>query len=68
MIHIDAVLDQKGRDIEVQIEYRFEQRTDSIRITQIRVRTGLQQQILSDIKTQTDVKVDQVYFTDVAVQ
>lgn len=31
-------------------------------------RTGLQQQILSDIKTQTDVKVTQVYFTDVAVQ
>jgi flagellar protein FliL len=31
-------------------------------------RTGLQQQILSDIKTQTDVKVNEVYFTDVAVQ
>jgi flagellar basal body-associated protein FliL len=31
-------------------------------------RTGLEQQILSDIKTQTDVKVLQVYFTDVAVQ
>ena len=31
-------------------------------------RAGLQRQILTDIKTQTDVKVDQVYFTDVAVQ
>jgi flagellar basal body-associated protein FliL len=31
-------------------------------------RAVLQQQILSDIKSQTDVKVDQVYFTDVAVQ
>jgi flagellar basal body-associated protein FliL len=31
-------------------------------------RTGLEQQILSDIKTETDVKVDQVFFTDVAVQ
>ena len=31
-------------------------------------RTGLEQQILSQIKTQTDVKVDQVFFTDVAVQ
>lgn len=31
-------------------------------------RTGLEKQILTDIKTQTDVKVDQVFFTDVAVQ
>ncbi len=31
-------------------------------------RTALQKQILSDIKTETDVKVDQVFFTDVAVQ
>ena len=31
-------------------------------------RNGLEQQILSDIKTETDVKVDQVFFTDVAVQ
>jgi flagellar basal body-associated protein FliL len=31
-------------------------------------RTGLVQEILSDIKTETDVKVDQVYFTDLAVQ
>ena len=31
-------------------------------------RTGLEQQILSDIKTETDVKVNQVFFTDVAVQ
>lgn len=31
-------------------------------------RAGLEKQILTDIKTQTDVKVDQVFFTDVAVQ
>jgi flagellar basal body-associated protein FliL len=31
-------------------------------------RTKLEQQILSQIKTETDVKVDQVFFTDVAVQ
>jgi flagellar FliL protein len=31
-------------------------------------RTSLQAQILSQIKTKTDVKVDQVFFTDVAVQ
>ena len=31
-------------------------------------RTGLQAQILARIKSQTDVKVDQVFFTDVAVQ
>ncbi|HTP23487.1 MAG TPA: flagellar basal body-associated FliL family protein [Solirubrobacteraceae bacterium] len=31
-------------------------------------RTDLQRQILSDIKSETDVKVDQVFFTDVAVQ
>jgi flagellar basal body-associated protein FliL len=31
-------------------------------------RAGLTQEILTDIKTQTDVKVDEVYFTDVAVQ
>jgi flagellar FliL protein len=31
-------------------------------------RTSLEKQILTDIKTQTDVKVDQVFFTDVAVQ
>jgi flagellar protein FliL len=31
-------------------------------------RSGLQAQILSQIKAQTDVKVDQVFFTDVAVQ
>ncbi len=31
-------------------------------------RTALQKQILTDIKTETDVKVDQVFFTDVAVQ
>lgn len=31
-------------------------------------RTGLEKQILSQIKTGTDVKVDQVFFTDVAVQ
>jgi flagellar basal body-associated protein FliL len=31
-------------------------------------RTGLEQQILSEIKADTDVKVDQVFFTDVAVQ
>ena len=30
--------------------------------------TRLETQILSEIKTQTDVKVDQVFFTDVAVQ
>jgi len=31
-------------------------------------RTGLEQQILSQIKSETDVKVDQIFFTDVAVQ
>lgn len=31
-------------------------------------RAGLETQILSQIKTQTDVKVDHVFFTDVAVQ
>jgi flagellar protein FliL len=31
-------------------------------------RTGLESQILSKIKSQTDVKVDEVFFTDVAVQ
>jgi flagellar basal body-associated protein FliL len=31
-------------------------------------RTGLQKQILSQISSETDVKVDQVFFTDVAVQ
>jgi flagellar FliL protein len=31
-------------------------------------RNSLQSQILSKIKSQTDVKVDQVFFTDVAVQ
>jgi flagellar FliL protein len=31
-------------------------------------RDGLQSQILSQIKTQTDVKVQHVFFTDVAVQ
>ncbi len=31
-------------------------------------RDGLETQILSQIKTQTDVKVDHVFFTDVAVQ
>ena len=31
-------------------------------------RDGLEAQILSQIKTRTDVKVDQVFFTDVAVQ
>ena len=31
-------------------------------------RTQLEQKILSDIKTETDVKVDQVFFTDAAVQ
>ena len=31
-------------------------------------RAGLQSQILSQIKSQTDVKVDKVFFTDVAVQ
>ena len=31
-------------------------------------RTGLEQQVLSQIKSETDVKVDQVFFTDVAVQ
>ena len=31
-------------------------------------RTQLEQQILSDIKSETDVKVNQVFFTDVAVQ
>ncbi|MBV9606591.1 MAG: flagellar basal body-associated FliL family protein [Solirubrobacterales bacterium] len=31
-------------------------------------RTSLESEILSQIKTQTDVKVDQVFFTDVAVQ
>jgi flagellar basal body-associated protein FliL len=31
-------------------------------------RNGLEQQILTDIKTETDVKLDQVFFTDVAVQ
>ncbi len=31
-------------------------------------RAGLEKQILADIKTETDVKVDQVFFTDVAVQ
>ncbi|MGH2887120.1 MAG: flagellar basal body-associated FliL family protein [Solirubrobacteraceae bacterium] len=31
-------------------------------------RTDLEKQILSDIKSETDVKVDQVFFTDVAVQ
>jgi flagellar FliL protein len=31
-------------------------------------RTGLEKQILADIKSETDVKVDEVFFTDVAVQ
>ena len=31
-------------------------------------RTNLQSQILSQIKARTDVKIDQVFFTDVAVQ
>jgi flagellar basal body-associated protein FliL len=31
-------------------------------------RTGLQAQILAKIKSQTDVKVNQIFFTDVAVQ
>jgi flagellar basal body-associated protein FliL len=31
-------------------------------------RSGLQRQVLSEIKADTDVKVDQVFFTDVAVQ
>jgi flagellar protein FliL len=31
-------------------------------------RTGLEAQVLSEIKSQTDVKVDQMFFTDVAVQ
>jgi flagellar basal body-associated protein FliL len=31
-------------------------------------RTAVEQQILSEIKTETDVKVDHVFFTDVAVQ
>jgi flagellar basal body-associated protein FliL len=31
-------------------------------------RRQLERQILSDIKSETDVKVDQVFFTDVAVQ
>jgi flagellar basal body-associated protein FliL len=31
-------------------------------------RTGIEQAILSQIKSQTDVKVDEVFFTDVAVQ
>ncbi len=31
-------------------------------------RTGLENQILSQIKSTTDVKVNQVFFTDVAVQ
>jgi flagellar basal body-associated protein FliL len=31
-------------------------------------RDGLEAQILAKIKSQTDVKVDQVFFTDVAVQ
>jgi flagellar basal body-associated protein FliL len=31
-------------------------------------RSGLEAQILSDIKSETDVKVDQMFFTDVAVQ
>jgi flagellar basal body-associated protein FliL len=31
-------------------------------------RATLQSEILSQIKTQTDVKVDHVFFTDVAVQ
>lgn len=31
-------------------------------------RTQLEQQILSDIKSETDVKVDHVFFTDAAVQ
>lgn len=31
-------------------------------------RSNLQSQILSQIKTETDVKVDQLFFTDVAVQ
>jgi flagellar basal body-associated protein FliL len=31
-------------------------------------RTELEKQILSEIKTETDVKVDEVFFTDVAVQ
>ena len=31
-------------------------------------RTGLQDKILSEIKADTDVKVDHVFFTDVAVQ
>lgn len=31
-------------------------------------RSGIEQQILSEVKTMTDVKVDHVFFTDVAVQ
>jgi len=31
-------------------------------------RTQLERQILSEIKSETDVKLDQVFFTDVAVQ
>jgi len=31
-------------------------------------RNDLEKQILADIKTETDVKVDEVFFTDVAVQ
>lgn len=31
-------------------------------------RVGLEKKILSDIKSQTDTEVDNVYFTDVAVQ
>jgi flagellar basal body-associated protein FliL len=31
-------------------------------------RSGLEKQILADIKSETDVKVDDVFFTDVAVQ
>jgi flagellar basal body-associated protein FliL len=31
-------------------------------------RASLETQILSKIKSETDVKVDQVFFTDVAVQ
>ncbi|HEY1520585.1 MAG TPA: flagellar basal body-associated FliL family protein [Solirubrobacteraceae bacterium] len=31
-------------------------------------RAGLEKQILADIKSETDVKVDEVFFTDVAVQ
>jgi flagellar FliL protein len=31
-------------------------------------RSGLEQQILAQIKATTDVKIDQIFFTDVAVQ